>query len=411
MNTNSKRLGLYLAIVLLLTAAATSLRTIACMKMLDYETGFFTNKTLITIADVIIVVAVLGSLSYLLVAQRIKLRASFSTSATYVPTGVLAVATAFFAARVFSYASSISIYPVFPVTMSQMASIARFLGILTAILAFLSIAHHFLNAFLTESKAELRAYFAMATVMFLALYSMIIYLDPTLTIGDSSKVLRLITFIVSALFFLYEARISIGREMWRIYTAFGLASAALCAYTSIPGIITYYTSKNLISANNEYSLVSIEEYLLILALFIFIVARLCVALSIREEKENELIKALADYAENREQKVDESFSRYQEIFASKQLSIFDLYGGEITTESEEEEPVEAEAPEEEIKEPTISDEAIYESIFGKMPENHSETDENVEEQKDDRVPEEIANELLNALEAAMNDAENDQKET
>ena len=69
---------------------------------------------------------------------------------------------------------------------------------------------------------------------------MLIYLDPTLSRGDSSKILRLTAFITSALFFLYEARISIGREMWRLYTVFGLVAAALCAYTSIPGIIVYY---------------------------------------------------------------------------------------------------------------------------------------------------------------------------
>ncbi|MBR2972253.1 MAG: hypothetical protein IKC61_04935 [Clostridia bacterium] len=412
MNTNSKRLGIYLAAVILLTSAATSLRTVACMTALNYGSGYFTDKTLINTANIIIALTVLGSFSYLFVAPHINLRASFSTSATYVPAGVLGVATAFFGTKVLSYATGISVYPIFPDNMARMESIAKLVGILVALLAFLSIAHHFLSAFITESKTELRSYFAMATITFFALYSMLIYLDPTISIGDSSKILRLTAFITSAIFFLYEARISIGREMWRLYTVFGLVAAALCAYTSIPGIIVYYAKDSLISSADKYSLVSIEEYLLLLALFIFISARLWITVSIREKKENELIKAFATYADERSQKVDESFSRYQEIFASKQLSIFDLYGGEVEIDTAESEEDEVEViVEEEQKAPTISDDAIYESIFGKMPEREPVIEVAENEIVPERSPEEVAEELLSTLDKAINDAECGNKET
>ena len=89
MNTNSKRLGIYLTIMLCLTAAATALRTVACVTTLDYSSGFFNDKSLITAADIIITITALGMLSYLFIASRIKLHASFLTGATYVPTGVL----------------------------------------------------------------------------------------------------------------------------------------------------------------------------------------------------------------------------------------------------------------------------------------------------------------------------------
>ena len=102
MNTNSKRLGLYLAIMAVLTAVATSMRAVACIRYLDYESGFFTDKSLITAANVILTVTVIGMFSYLFTASRIQLVASFSSATTYVTTGVLGVATAFLGAKVIS---------------------------------------------------------------------------------------------------------------------------------------------------------------------------------------------------------------------------------------------------------------------------------------------------------------------
>ena len=412
MNTNSKRLGIYLAIMLCLTAVATALRTVACVTALDYGSGFFTDKSLITAANVTISITAIGMFSYLFAASRIKLHASFSTGATYVPTGVLGVASAFFGAKVLSYAMNISFYRIFPKEMVYLESAAKVIGAVTAILAFLSIAHHFFNAFITESKAEVRAYFTIASIMLLALYSMLIYLDPTLSINDSSKILRLTAFLFASLFFLYEARISLGREMWRIYTAFGLVAAALCAYTSIPAIVTYYFKNVLISSSGSKSLVTLEEYILLFALFLFITARLFIALTLKEEKENDYITVLANYALDRENKVRESNARHQKVFASKQLSIFDLYGGEVEVDVEDDTEAEVEEQEEEEeKEPTISDDAIYEAIFGNMPERDEETEETKQENKDTRIPEEIADELLSSLENAMKEAKNEQKET
>lgn len=408
MNTNSKRLGLYVAIMLILTAIATALRSAACMLHLDYASGFFDDKTLITAANAIITLTVIGMFSYMFTAARIRMHPSFATSATYVPTGVLGVATAFLGAKTLSHVTSISRYPIFSAETFSLKEPATLLGIITAILAFLSIAHHFLNAFITEGKTEIRAYFASATVMFLALYSMLIYLDKSLSIGESAKVLRLTAFLVSAIFFLYEARISLGREMWRIYTSFGLAAAALCAYASIPAIITYFAKETLISSISKRSLASIEEYILLLAMFIFIVARLCVTVTLKEVKENAYISALSNYAKERAENVKESHRRYQKIFASKQLSIFDLYGGEIPEEPDETEEFEVEiVEEEEDKEPIISDEAIYESIFGEKAEQN-EGDEEDSTPDDMRVPEEIAEQLLQTLEHVTNE---DQKET
>ncbi len=415
MNTNSKRLGIYLVIMLLATSVATTLRTVACVKHLDYASGFFTDKSLITAANIITLITVIGMFSYVFAAARIKLRPSFSTGATYVPAGLLGVATAFLGAKTLSYTLTTSKYPLLSVEVLTLKSPATLVGVIAAVLAFVSIAHHFFNAFIVEGKAEIRAYFAIATVAFLAFYAILVYLDSSLSINDSQKTLRQTAFLLSALFFLYEARISLGREMWRVYTAFGLAAASLAAYTSIPAIITYYVNGELISSASTKSLASLEEYILLLSLFVFILARICLTAIMKEEKENELIKVLGEYAKEREERTKESFERYQEIFAAKQLSIFDLYGGDEAVAENDEiaEEREETAHEEEIKEPTISDDAIYEAIFGKMPERPTEeaVSDSEPEPEDERDPEQIANDLLEAVDEALTDiSDNKEKE-
>lgn len=412
MNTNSKRLGLYIAAMLILTSVATTLRTIACVTQLDYASGFFTDKSLIRISDIIICITVFGMFSYVLAATSVKLRASFSTGATYVSTGILAVATVFLGMKVISYVISGARYPLLSVkTLTDPTTV---LGIITAILACLSVAHHFFNAFITDAKADVRAYFAMATVAFFTFYALIVYLDSSIAISDTGKILRQTAFLLCAIFFLFETRISLARESWRLYAAFGLIAASVSAYASVPAIITYYINGHIVSYAKG-SLASIEEAVLLLTAFIFILSRLILTATLREEKENELIKVLKNYANDREERANESFERYQEIFASKQLSIFDLYGEVESSieESPDEEPEEAE-PEEQEKEITISDDAIYEAIFGKMPERPEPEEEAPEqpEEKDEREAEQIAEDLLNTVEEALReDSENKEKET
>lgn len=411
MNTNSKRLGIYLFAMLLATSVATTLRTVASISHLDYSSGFFTDKSLITIANVLICLTVVSMFSYIFTTSRVELRPSFSTGATYVPTGILGTATLLLGARVIRYAAEVSKYPLLSEQSLKTPSVL--IGLLAAILAILSVAHHFLNAYITEGKADLRAVFSIATVSFLALYAMLIYLDGSLSLNDPSKILRQTSFLLLALFFLYETRISLGREMWRLYCSFGLGAASLAAYSSIPAIITYYVNGEIISSQSHASLASVEEYIFLVAAFVFVTARLFLTVRLREEKENELVKAIAEYAAMREARTAESEERFREIFASKQLSIFDLYGGD----DQPEEQIEDEEPEAKVeetvekKEITISDDAIYESIFGTMPPKPEEETEDAEEaeEADKRDPEQIAEEIFSAFDEAIDgDSEKDE---
>ena len=401
MNTNSKRLGIYLGIMLIATAIATTLRTIAAIMQLDYKSGFYTERTLIGAANAIITFTVIGMFSYMLTAKRIKLRASFSTGATYVPTGILGVASAFLGIKTFYYVLSVSNYRLIVINEKDIRGIIAelltlqnmtvIIGILTAVLAFASIAHHFFNAFITDSKDTTRAYFAIVSIAFLAFYAVMIYIDGSISLNESGKTLRQTSFLLLALFFLYEARISLGREMWRVYTSFGLVAASLTAYTAIPALITYFVNGEIISTASSKSLASVEEYIFLLAAFIFALSRLCLTATLKEEKENELVKAFEQAARDREAKVNTSEEMHREIFASKQLSFFDLSDEEETEEQTFAQAQETESEETSIDQTlTISDDAIYESIYGKMPEKPVIK----VEEPDERVPEEIANDLL-----------------
>ena len=101
MNINSKRLRTYIIAMLIMTAVATALRTVACLTELDFASGFYTDKSFISAANLAITLTVLGMLSYALVAKEVTLHPSFSTGATYVPTGILGVASAFLGVKAF----------------------------------------------------------------------------------------------------------------------------------------------------------------------------------------------------------------------------------------------------------------------------------------------------------------------
>ena len=396
MNINSKRLSIYLVLMLVGTAIATALRSVACVVYMDYELGYFENKTLISIAEPIIWGTVIVMFTYLFAGSRVNLKASFSTSATYIPSGILGVATFYLGVRVLTYAMKLTRYPL--LSKESLTTPAVLIALLIAIASVVSVAHYFYTSFVTESKSNLRAYFSIGTIVFLALYSILTYMDTTVATNAPTKLVNQMAYIFCAIFFLYESRISLGREKWRAYCAFGLISAALAGYASIPALITYYAKGVVLGASaSGGSLVSVEEYMVTFALFIFILARLVITVSLTESKENKLVSAMAEYAEKREKEVEESFERHQEDFAAKQLSLFELYEQESEpVEEKEEEIVREEAPtEEEPKEITLSDDVIYESIFGTMPskdEEDTKTDKDIGEiqEKKPKNSEEIA---------------------
>ena len=386
--------------MLICTAVAVTLRTIACLYSLENGTGYFEKGALTTISDPIIWGVVILSFSYLFVASKTELHPNFSTAATYVPTGILGASTLFLGARILSRTITTSYYPL--LSVEALTNPSTLLSLVAFILSIIAIGYFFFNVYTTESKTEVRAAFAVGIIAFFAIYAMLIYFDTSLPLNSNGKIINQMAYLFAAMFFLYEARISLGREMWRSYSAFALAAAALSAYSSIPALITYYVKGYVIFGTQRGAFTSIEEYMLTFALFIYIVAKLAITISLKEDSRNDYADAIVAYAEAREAEVNDSFHRFQEDFASKQLSIFELYGGgDVEEVSEEPEEATEEVIEEEEKVVMISDDAIYESIFGKMPEKEveeSEIEEEIPEATEEIDTETLVDNLLTALE-------------
>jgi hypothetical protein len=162
--------------------------------------------------------------------------------------------------------------------------------IIIGFLAILSTAHFILASITTAVSSERRADFGIITVLFLALYAAYLYFDSSLPINSPIKIVDEMTYISSALFFLYETRISIGREKWPRYTALGFVTMILTAYSSLPALITYIADGTTVSN-------SIFETVLTLTIFLFVLSRLALSSSLKEKKESStvsIIKAAAD---------------------------------------------------------------------------------------------------------------------
>ena len=323
MNKNSKRLKIYITAVLLLTVAAIGFRTAACLTDLDPAYGYFEEKTLINVASILIAAAIVMAFSFLFVGKKIMLRPSFSSPSTYVPTGIAGAALLFFCARILSdvkAASDVGARTIVIIT-----------GLVCGVCALLSVVHFFLNAFLTEAKTELRAYFAIATVMAFSAYAALIYFrEDGMALNSPNKLISQMAFLLAALFFLYEARISLGREKWRGYCIFGLAAMAANAYSAVPALILYFAKGQAICA-------SLEEMLLSLALFIFVAARMILTVSLTMAEKNARIAILEDAAGERAHIAADTERRYDEAYA-EQLTIDNIIPTEEFPEVPNDEP-------------------------------------------------------------------------
>ena len=323
MNVNTKRTRIFIILMLLTTSVAVTLRSIACMNHLK-NFGYFENNTLITVSGIIIFISAAVLFSYIAFADKASLKPSFSSPSTYIPTGLVGVGLVFISRALFYYADTCASMTT---ATPEEPNIKVIMAIATGIFAILSIVHFFLNAFLAESKTNLRAYFSLCTVLFLGLYATFLYFNNDLPINAPNKIVDQMAYLFASIFFLYETRISLGREKWRGYVSFGLIAAMLTAYSSIPALIVYFAKGKVISA-------SIEENVLSFALFIFILARLCLTSTLPETRENRILLAISSYAERRSEEILESEKLHEEAFAV-QMTIDDLLGNLEDTEHDE----------------------------------------------------------------------------
>ncbi len=295
--------SIYLLILAIAVVATVTLRCIALFSSYDVSSGYFTASLLNKISSYTVVAFTVLLLSSLFTVRRgTRFVASFSTPATFIPTGAVCAALAFLSVGILSNSLLVK-------TLSYSTSF-KFPNILSDRLAFLlepilftlgvlAILHFVLTATDQTRNSDARAYLGLCAVAFLGFYSAYLYFTTSLPMNAPNKTVDQMAYLVSALFFLYETRLSIGRDRWGAYTAFGLSASLLTAYSAIPSLIYYAASGNMISN-------SLYESILTLTLCIFITARLIVAFLSPKDEESPVTVSLKAAAAKRDSAVLES---------------------------------------------------------------------------------------------------------
>lgn len=322
MKNKNKVFVMYSSIFIISLIATVTMRTVALFLHFDENRIYFNPKALIQVSDYFLVAVCILFVTYIFTAGRdVKLIPDFTSPATYIPTGLVATALIFMEVALFkrSYATikKIRLLKHMHSNETSTETLVLVILIITALLSVLSIVHFALTALDEGHSSSKRANFGLCTVMFLSLYTIYLYFSSELPINAPNKMLDQMVYLFSAVFFLYETRLSIGRERWRQYIAFGFIAAAIAAYASIPAII-YYFAKGAVISNSIY------EITLSLALFIFITARIFLASRLIEDKRSPFVSALAFASDTRDAAVNPRPAH---------LPVIDIEGEALTDES------------------------------------------------------------------------------
>ena len=298
MKNKAKLFGIYLPIYLLLVPTAVILRTIACIK--DYEGWYFADKLFSTLSATVLILSVIFFLTSIWTMRKdVRLIPSFSSPAHFVPGGIVSVALAFVGIELFSVAArrfstldrqdSNFIY----------STIMAFLAFAAAILAFVSIAY-FINSSVNPKRRSIRhSDFAILTTVFFCIYVAIMYFDTTIPINSPVRTTDQMAMLASTLFFLYEARLSLGREKWRQYVAYGMTASAITAYSSIPSLAYYFVNSKPLTSSISLGNLPLYDSILIFSLFIFITCKLFLTGKLIPNKTSAIVEKIIEAADAR----------------------------------------------------------------------------------------------------------------
>lgn len=328
MNKNTKRSAILILITTLFVISTVILRSIAAIKDLEDNLIYYGESGLSTAASVVMVVGAILLLALSFTLKKEDLRARFTSSLAYIPTGIVAAVLLLFAAAMFSKHLELNELS----AMMPAASTAAALALVVSLCAALSSVHFILNAFIPERHAKVRAYFAIATLLLMAVYAAFLYFNMNEPINSTNKLVEQMAYLFTALFLLFETRISLGREMWRAYMAFGSVAALLTASAGIPSII-FYLAKG---APLTYT---VESSVLLTVLFVFIFLKLCLAAISLKDEESPEMAVLREYAQRRQDALDN-----KAIEDGTQISIDELIDIPATEDADEtiDETIEAE---------------------------------------------------------------------
>ena len=323
MKSKFKIYGIYMIVYLLLLPTLVTLGAVACMNHLG-EDGYFTVTTLADIANVGVTAAALFLFTYVFSAdKKVKLIPSFTSPLNYGPCAVMAAALVF-----------ISVHLVSGSRLSDGGIDAFSLAV--GALALISVIYFAVSAISVKRRSIMRSDFGIIVLVFLCLYIAYIFFDNGTPINAPIKTATMMAFLFFSLFFLYETRLSLGREKWHFYVAFAFISSLVSAYASIPALVVYMIKGEVIG-------ISIYETVLVFAFFLFATFKLFLVGELVPENGSNLVKKIIESAKARidelapEEPMAEENSEEDEI-DENQFSILDTEQTEDEAKEEGGEP-------------------------------------------------------------------------
>ena len=281
------RYGIYAPLLLFITLIATTLRTVAVFLGVNAY-GFFEADALSRISAWVVVAGVLLALTYPLTHRKVRvIFRDDRTPLTYLPAAVLCVGMIFFGAEVVPEALLLlRLYHVDALSVT-----AAILLALAACGALYAAAVCLIEPSLSDRRAGL----GMLTVLLYGVYAAFLYYDTTLPLNAPIKITDQMTYLALSLFFLYEVRISLGREQQGMYGAFGFIGGMMATYSAIPSLLLYIIKGNVLSF-------SLSETILTLTTLAFIIGRMLVYDSSPENRPIPLMGEIIRVAEVRDLK-------------------------------------------------------------------------------------------------------------
>ena len=284
-----RKLDMYVIPLVFAALAGIILRTFALLTSFNRLTMHFDDKTAIGFAVGIVGIAVIGFMSYMFFGEKeADLIAKSGNAASFIPAGIVSTALLFMGFRNFGVVFD----------LNGPKGTLSILTILSAILALLSVGSFFLSIFIEKNENHYKAAFSLSIVMFLAIYAAMLFFNRELHPTNSpNKIIDQMAYVSSAIFFLFESRIPLGRAKWRPYVTFGLIATLLTAFSAIPALILYAANGYVISD-------SIIESLLTLTLSFFIFSKVLQTRGLTENTESAAVSSIVARARMREEELE-----------------------------------------------------------------------------------------------------------
>ena len=284
-----QKIDIYAIPLIFVCIATTVLRSFALLTSFNWETMHFDDKTAITVSSIVMAITVIGFLSYLILGEKEReLVVKNDNAASYIPAGIVSTALAFMGAHNISMSFN-----------GYETDMLPTISFICGVLAFLSVGAFFLSIFIEKRDNVFKAAFSLSIVFFLALYAILLYFDTKEhPVNSPNRFVDQMAYLSAALFFLFEARIPLGRTKWRGYVTFGLIATLLCTYSAIPSLVLYIVNQSVISE-------SIIESILTLTLAIFIFSKVLQFKSMTPDTECDVAKSISMLASMREDEIEE----------------------------------------------------------------------------------------------------------